>query len=159
MAQYSFVTTWCVAAPIEPVWEAISEVERYPEWWKGVRDVTVLEPAADGAKGVGTLYRLEWRSKLPYSLVFDSRVTRVEAPHLIEGQASGELEGVGVWRLFESPLGTAALYSWDVSTTRPWMNRLAPLARPAFAWNHDVVMRQGAVGLAEKLGAELLGRS
>ena len=36
------------------------------------------------------------------------------------------------------------------------MNRLAPLARPAFAWNHDYVMRQGARGLAEKLGVELV---
>jgi hypothetical protein len=36
------------------------------------------------------------------------------------------------------------------------MNRMAPLARPAFAWNHDYVMRQGALGLATQLGAELV---
>jgi hypothetical protein len=36
------------------------------------------------------------------------------------------------------------------------MNRLAPLARPLFAWNHDVVMRQGAAGLARLLQAQLL---
>ena len=116
----------------------------------------MIEPGEDGGAGVGTLYRLQWRSKLPYTLEFDSRVTRIEAPHVMEGQASGELEGIGVWRLFESPLGTAALYSWDVSTTRAWMNRLAPLGRPVFAWNHDYVMRQGAQGLADKLGAELI---
>jgi len=34
-----------------------------------------------------------------------------------------------------------------------------PLARPVFAWNHDAVMRQGAAGLAERLGAELVARS
>jgi hypothetical protein len=38
------------------------------------------------------------------------------------------------------------------------MNRLAPVARPAFAWNHDFVMRQGAEGLATKLGVELVVR-
>jgi len=43
MAAYSFLTTWCVDAPIEPVWELISASERYPEWWKGVRSVTELE--------------------------------------------------------------------------------------------------------------------
>ena len=37
--------------------------------------------------------------------------------------------------------------------TRAWMNRLAPMGRPAFAWNHDYVMRHGAQGLAERLGA------
>ena len=43
--------------------------------------------------GVGELDRFTWRSVLPYSLGFDLRVTRVKHPHLIEGSASGELEG------------------------------------------------------------------
>ena len=154
MAAYSFLTTWCVSSPIGPVWDLISESKDYPEWWKGVRNVTELEPGDE--QGVGSLQRFEWRSKLPYSLEFDMRVTRVEEPNLLEGQAMGELEGMGIWRLYESPLGTAVIYSWDVSTTRSWMNKLAPVARPAFEWNHDYVMRQGAHGLAEKLGCELL---
>ena len=36
------------------------------------------------------------------------------------------------------------------------MNLLAPLARPIFEWNHDVVMRRGAEGLARLLGARLV---
>jgi hypothetical protein len=36
------------------------------------------------------------------------------------------------------------------------MNALAPLARPAFAWNHDYVMRGGGEGLAHRLGCRLL---
>ena len=154
MATYSFLTTWCVAAPIEPVWDLISSSERYPEWWKGVRKVTELEPG--GENGVGTLSRLEWRSKLPYSLEFDVRVTRSEPPYLLEGHASGELEGVGVWRLYSSDIGTALIYSWDVATTRAWMNAISPVARRVFAWNHDYVMRQGSIGLSTRLGAELI---
>jgi carbon monoxide dehydrogenase subunit G len=159
MAAYSFLTTWCVDAPLDRVWEVLSDPERYPEWWKGVRKATVLEPGEAGAVGVGTLYRLTWRSKLPYTLEFDSRVTRCEPPHLLEGRATGELEGVGVWRLYEGAAGTAAIYSWDVSTTRAWMNAVGPLARPVFAWNHDYVMRQGARGLAALLGAELVANN
>jgi len=158
MAAYSFLTTWCIAAPLERVWDVLSDPEGYPDWWKGVRKVTVLEPG-EGGRGVGTLYRMEWRSKLPYSLVFDSRVTRSQQPYLIEGHASGELEGIGAWRLYEGAAGTAAIYSWDVSTTRAWMNAVGPLARPAFSWNHDYVMRQGAHGLARKLGAELVAKN
>jgi uncharacterized protein YndB with AHSA1/START domain len=156
MAQYSFLSTWCVAAPIERVWDVLSDPEAYPEWWKGVRRAKIIEPGEDGGTGVGTLYRLQWRSKLPYTLEFDSRVTRIEPPHVMQGQASGELAGVGLWRLFDSPLGTVALYDWNVATTRAWMNWLTPVARPVFAWNHDYVMRQGAQGLADKLGVELL---
>jgi hypothetical protein len=154
MAAYSFLTTWCVAAPIEPVWDLITASERYPEWWKGVRSVTELEPG--GEYGLGALSRFVWRSRLPYSLQFDMRVTRAEHPHLLEGYASGELEGVGICRLYEGAAGTAIVYDWDVSTTARWMNRLALLARPAFVYNHDYVMRQGAHGLASQLGTELV---
>lgn len=154
MAAYSFLTTWCVEAPVQRVWDVIFEVERYPEWWPGVRKVSGLEPGDEN--GLGALHRLEWRSKLPYSLEFDTRVTRSEPPYLLEGQASGELDGKGVWRLYEGAAGTALIYSWDVSTTRPWMNRIAPLARPAFVWNHDYVMRNGAHGLAKKLNVPLI---
>ena len=158
-SSYSFLTTWCVAAPIDRVWDVLADLPGYPDWWKGVRKVEVLEPGEQGDRGVGTLYRMTWRSKLPYSLVFDSRVTRMDEPHVMAGRATGELDGVGVWRLFEGAEGTVALYSWDVSTTAAWMNRMAPLARPAFTWNHGYVMRQGGHGLAQKLGAELIALS
>jgi hypothetical protein len=92
---------------------------------------------------------------LPYSLGFDLRVTRVERPYLLQGRAYGELEGVGTWRLYTGQ-GTAIVYDWRVQTTKRWMNAVGPLARPVFAWNHDLVMRQGGKGLAAELGAELL---
>jgi uncharacterized protein YndB with AHSA1/START domain len=153
MARYEFVTTWCVDAPIEAVFEVLNGSTGYPRWWKGVQSVEVLEPGDQG--GIGGLHRFTWRSVLPYSLGFDLRVTRVERPHLIEAQAFGELEGIGTWRLYEGH-GTAIVYDWRVRTTKLWMNLLGPLAGPAFAWNHDVVMRQGGEGLAGELGATLL---
>ncbi len=154
MAAYRFLTTWCVAAPVQDAWDVISASDRYPEWWKGVREVIELEPG--GEHGLGALSRFEWRSRLPYSVRFDMRVTCSEPPYLLAAHASGELVGVGIWRLYESPAGSALVYSWDVSTTRGWMNRLAPVGRPLFAWNHDHVMRQGAHGLAGRLGVELI---
>jgi hypothetical protein len=35
------------------------------------------------------------------------------------------------------------------------MNLAAPLARPAFTWNHDALMREAAQSLARRLDAEL----
>jgi uncharacterized protein YndB with AHSA1/START domain len=154
VAQYEFLTTWCVDAPIERVFDVLHDSAGYPDWWRGVAAVEVLTPG--DADGVGQTARFSWRSLLPYTLQFDSQVTRVERPHLIEGRAYGELEGVGVWRLFTGPDSTAVLYLWNVRTTKRWMNLTGPLARPAFRWNHDLVMRQGGVGLAKRLGASLL---
>jgi uncharacterized protein YndB with AHSA1/START domain len=153
VASYEFLTTWCVDAPIGDVYELIHDSKGYPRWWKGVVGVEVLEQGDE--LGVGERDRFTWRSMLPYTLGFELTVTRVEPPYLIEGRAHGELEGVGTWRLYEGQ-GVAVVYEWRVRTTKTWMNVLGPLARPAFAWNHDVVMRQGGRGLAAELGANLI---
>jgi len=153
MANYEFLTTWLLDAPVEQVFDVLHDSKSYPDWWKGVQSVEVLEEGDE--TGAGELDRFSWRSVLPYTLEFDLRLTRVERPHLMEGNATGELEGVGIWRLFEGPPGTAVIYDWRVRTTKAWMNAFGPVARPAFAWNHDLVMRQGGHGLAKRLNATL----
>jgi uncharacterized protein YndB with AHSA1/START domain len=151
---YEFLTTWVLAAPRERVWEAIYESETWPQWWRGV--VEAEREAEGDADGVGQIGRYVWRSKLPYNLEFRMRTTRAQKPHLLEGEASGELAGIGRWRLFEDDGATAVIYEWNVHTTKPWMNLLAPFAKPIFALNHDWVMRNGGTGLAGLLGCELL---
>jgi len=154
MATYSFLTTWLLDSPREPVWEAIYAQERWPEWWRGVEAAEELR-SGDGDR-VGAVSRMVWRSLLPYRVRFEVTTTRVERPHLMEGRATGELAGTGRWRLYEDDGVTAVLYEWNVATTRPWMNLLAPLARPVFEWNHDWVMARGGEGIAELLGCRLL---
>jgi hypothetical protein len=154
MAEYRFLTTWLLEAEREPIWDAIYDSERWPEWWKGVLEAEKLEEGDES--GVGRYGRYIWKSKLPYRLEFFVRTTKVEKPHLLEGDAEGELAGVGRWRLFEQDGATAVLYEWNVHTTRAWMNLLTPIARPIFAVNHDYVMRNGGVGIAELLGVPLL---
>jgi uncharacterized protein YndB with AHSA1/START domain len=153
VAAYRFLTTWLLEAERERVWEAIYDSERWPEWWKGVLEAEELEEGDES--GVGRYGRYIWKSKLPYRLEFFVRTTKVEKPHLLEGDAEGELAGVGRWRLFEQDGATAVLYEWNVHTTRAWMNLLTPIARPIFAVNHDYVMRNGGVGIAELLGVPL----
>ena len=154
MVQYSFLTTWLLDAPVEPVWDAIYDTDAWPSWWRGVRRVEELVPR--GPDGVGGISRFTFRSALPYDLVFEMRSVRVEHHRLLEGVASGELAGVGRWRFFVQPRTTAVTYEWDVETTSRWMNLLGPVGRPAFAWNHDRVMRAGGEGLAAHVGARLL---
>jgi hypothetical protein len=154
VAEYRFLTTWLLASPRQPVWDAIYDSERWPEWWHGVLEAEKLK--AGDADGVGQEGRYVWKSKLPYRLEFLIRTTQVEEPYLLQGEAHGELAGTGRWRLSEEGGVTAVLYEWNVRTTKAWMNLLTPIARPVFAVNHDYVMRNGAEGLAKLLGCELL---
>jgi uncharacterized protein YndB with AHSA1/START domain len=158
VAHYEFVTSWQLDATIDDVFGLLRDSERYPVWWKGVKDVELLETGNEN--GIGDVSRFTWRSVLPYSLSFDLRATRVEEPHVLEGDAFGELAGTGIWTLSErNGGGTTVVYDWRVRTTKWWMNAFGPLARPAFVWNHDIVMRQGARGLAAELGARLIAAS
>jgi hypothetical protein len=151
---YEFVTIWHVQAPIEAVWNEIYHSELWPTWWKGVE--SVVEVKKGDERGVGSIRRYTWKSKLPYRLTFEMETVRVEPPMLLEGMAVGELEGNGLWQLSREGNGTVARYDWKVETTKQWMNLLAPIARPVFNWNHDVVMNWGARGLATRLGADVV---
>lgn len=157
MAEYRFLTTWLLDAPRESVWETIHDQKGWPSWWRGVEEVVELDPGDE--EGLGSRSRLIWRSFLPYNLVFEAHTTRVERPHLMEGEVDGELAGIGRWRLFESDGATAVLYEWNVRTTRAWMNLLAPVGRPFFAWNHNWVMARGGEGIANRLGCRLLANT
>ena len=153
MAEYHFVSIWPINAPIERVWEEIHHAERWPSWWTYVAGVEELEPGA--ADGTGKRMRLLFRTRLPYTLGFDVRVTHVHPPSELVAEATGELAGTGRWTLTPVAGGTVVRYNWDIRTTRRWMNLLAPVARPVFRWNHDELMRAGGQGLARRLGADL----
>ena len=54
---------------------------------------------------------------------------------------------------------TTFQYDWNVSTTKQWMNIVAPIAKPFFSWNHDIIMNWGAEGLGRKLGGAKVATS
>ena len=44
MADYHYVSTWQLQAPIERVWTAISDLEQATAWNRGVQEIQVLAP-------------------------------------------------------------------------------------------------------------------
>jgi uncharacterized protein YndB with AHSA1/START domain len=153
-AEYRFLTTWLLEAERERVWAQIYDSDSWPQWWRGVRVAETLVRGDE--RGLGQVGRYVWRGAIPYPVSFDIRTTRAEHPYLLEGEATGGLEGTGRWRLFEDTGVTAVLYEWNVRTNKRWMNLIAPVAKPVFEWNHDWVMRNGGRGLAARLGCRLL---
>jgi hypothetical protein len=107
MAEYHFVSTWQIQAPIERVWEEIYHAERWPSWWKYVVGVDELEPGA--ADGAGKRQRLLFRTarRLGADLALPDTPSR---PHWPVGAAwwvvlGGALVAVVVlgWRRSTSP--------------------------------------------------------
>lgn len=155
MAEFHFVTIWCIEAPLPQVCDAILSCLNWPKWWKSVKKVEEVD--SQDSDGIGGLLRFTWKGQLPYWLTFDIRVVRIVPLMTLEAHASGELEGVGCWHFWHDKNSaiTVVRYEWHVRTTRLWMNLLAPIAKPLFKWNHDKIMRQGGEGLARLLKARL----
>ena len=149
MAEYRFLTVWRINAPIDRVFTTIVDAPNWPRWWPSVHKVEAIESGDED--GIGAVLRYTFRGWLPYSLVFDVRATRIKRPTALEGAATGELEGTGVWTFEAVGDTTSVRYEWNVRTTRWWMNIAAPIARLVFAWNHNYVMERGRRGLQRYL--------
>lgn len=149
--EYAFVTRWEIAASLSEVWRVIYDVERWPEWWKGV---SVQKLREGDHTGTGAAVAFTWNATLPYKLRFTMTTTQVVPGERIKGRATGELEGVGTW-LFRAVDSTTTVveYHWQVRTTRRWMNRLSFILKPVFRASHNMVMRQGEHGLIRKFRA------
>ncbi len=152
--RYSFITKWQIKAPVEEVWDAIYNSLEWPQWWKGVIKADELQEG-DG-RGINGVREYTWKSVLPYKLRFKSKLTEREDYKLLHGVAFGELEGDGTWHFYHKDGITYLQYDWNVYTNKKWMNLFSFILKPLFKYNHNVVMKWGAKGLAKKLDAELL---
>ncbi len=153
---FTLVSRWRIPAPMEEVWAQLRHTRDWPCWWPYVQEVTEL--CRGDAAGVGAVQRFAWRTRLPYRILLVTRVTRIEAPRLIEAEASGDLCGSGCWRLRPVRGATLVRYEWRVRVRKPWMRRFARWLRPVYRWNHAAVMRAGEAGLIARLAAASAGR-
>ena len=154
MKSYSFTTYWHFGVKIEPVWNAILDIEQWPAWWKYVKAAELV--AKGDENGLGTVHRLTWSGRIPYELTFESRVTEIQKHAVLQADAQGDLSGAGRWIFSEDGDTTRVRYDWNVSTSKKWMNFLAPALESMFRWNHDQIMSEGGRALAQRLGVELL---
>ena len=164
MRTYSFRDEWQVDAPPARVWALIAEPMSYPLWWPIYLDAKIVEDNGP----VGSVACLKFRVLLPYTLSITTTSTRSEAPRLLEGNVSGELEGSWRWTLepvmapkaaAKGPIGggTRVAFEETVHTNRWILNLLGPVAHPLFAMNHRIAARKGADGMRAYLARESAG--
>ena len=110
MADYHYVSTWQLQAPIEQVWPAISDLEHVPAWYPAVQEVQTV--TAGDPDGVGRRVRYLIKGRLPMRLAFEATITRVDPPREVELRAEGELAGTGRWDLQQHGDVTSVRYTW-----------------------------------------------
>ena len=129
------------------VFDALYDIGRYPMWWPQFRQVT---PTATGQP----YYYMVVRSFLPYRIAYTlTPVTTDRARGVLMARVRGEIEGRIRWQINPSPIGSVVYFEERVQTSLDLLNMLAPFARWLFELNHQVMMRDGRLGLRAYLAA------
>ncbi len=143
---FRFEEEWSLpgSSPDE-VWDVLAHGELLPQWWRGV--YLEAEPLDSGEPKVGARLRAKARGFLPYRLRFVMEVVEMDPGKLIAVKTEGDFDGY--WRAMLAPLNDSTHVDllWEVTVERPVLKFLAPLLRPAFAWNHRWTTPRGEAGL------------
>jgi uncharacterized protein YndB with AHSA1/START domain/mannose-6-phosphate isomerase-like protein (cupin superfamily) len=141
--EYLFVDEWDVAAPPQAVFDALADARTYPRWWTPV----YIDVDADGPPVLGKVSKQHFKGRLPYHLHTQSKITRLEPPHVVQGDVEGDLRGRGTWTLTPTATGTHVRFDWRVYADRKLLRALTPVLRPAFRWNHNWAIERAMDGL------------
>jgi hypothetical protein len=100
------------------------------------------------------------RSFLPYEINYVLVPEIADRGHgLLQARVDGDIVGRIRWQIDPHRSGSIAHFEERVETQVDLLNLLAPLARLAFEANHQVMMRDGLIGLKAYLGARRLARA
>lgn len=148
--RFEFFDEWRLAAEPATVWPVIRNVEGWPDWWPSVRSVVPVIGRSTPT------WEFRFHTRLPYEMVFAAELDRNDSLLAADARVSGRVDGNG--RCAATPIegGTLVRFDWWVRPQVAWMRAVAPLARPAFSWNHRSLMDEGGRALARRLGTRLL---
>lgn len=150
---YHFVDRWRVEGDLKEVADILEDALALPRWWGSVYfEVKEIEPGGEG--GVGKLISLRAGGWLPYTLRINFRTIESRYPHGFTMDATGDLEGKGIWTFRQDGPFVLITYAWTIKANKPIIEKLSFLLKPIFRSNHTWTMNRGE----ESLKLELLRR-
>jgi hypothetical protein len=150
---YHFVTKWRVEGDIEEVADIIEDAATLTCWWPSVYfEYEQLEPG--GEHGIGKLIYLRAGGWLPYTLRINFRTIESRYPNGFTLEATGDLEGTGIWTFAQDGAYVNIAYDWTIRANKSIVRSLSFLLKPIFRSNHNWTMKRGE----ESLKLELLRR-
>lgn len=150
LLEFEIPSRWRVEGNIDDVYDLISKPQEFVRWWSEVY-LRVEEVESGDESGVGRIHNLHTRGWLPYTLNWQSRITKVRRPVHLVVEARGDLEGTGEWRFRQDGERVRVDFDWTVVTNKPWIRYLVPVLKPLFAANHRWAMQKGLEGLRREL--------
>jgi hypothetical protein len=143
---YRFRNLWSVRATATRVFDALVDLANYPTWWPDIQAVRQIDDETA---------EITCRSTLPYVLTFCLHRTEQDpAARRMRVDMTGDLEGYVLGVVTEHRTAGALLaISQQVVVTKPLLRVLAPVGRPFFRANHNLMMRRGQRGFRAYLAS------
>src|SRR5688572_14617275 len=148
-SEYSFRDRWRVDGAIQDVADLFLNTAEIADWWPQFSCVAIAE--AGSPDGATRSFGARANGFLPYALVLDFRVTRVQFPQQFSVEVSGDLRGHGGGKLRQTGRHVEIDFDLTICAVRPLLHVLSLVARPALVAQHRWVMRQGERGLQNVL--------
>ena len=147
---YRFATVFTIDVEPQRIWDALI----LPEGW--LASYPDIERWTDKARGdadhLGDRYGVEHRLAGPATLRYDLEVVQSRAPYRLTWRVTGDLAGTGAFELDELDGVTDIRFTWEVATTRRWMNAAAPLIRRQMVRAYKRSVAAAVSGLADAVG-------
>jgi uncharacterized protein YndB with AHSA1/START domain len=120
------------------VWELISDVDRYKEWWSWLRIFDAQGLVASDE------WRCEVQPPLPYPVRFRVQLDEVVAPQSVRARIGGDVIGTAVLTLEETATGCTACLVSSLAPGNATLRLVSRLAAPIARFGHDWVLDSGA---------------
>lgn len=145
---YRFDLAWEISHARDAVFDALTKIEDYPQWWSDYREVRRIDEET---------VAIVLQSSLPYKLRLTNRflICDQQRGHFrlaLDGDIAGWID----FAMTDQPSGATRVHiTQECTAEKRLLRMLAPIARRAFAHNHALTMRRGHLGLSGLLAGEV----
>jgi hypothetical protein len=154
--EYVFIDKWKVEADLREVADIIEDSEGLVRWWPSVYlEYRQLHPGDQ--RGVGRIVQYRAKGFLPYTLRITFGTIESRYPNGLTLNASGDLEGVGIWSFAQNGPYVDVTYDWKVKANKPVVKLFSFALKPIFAANHRWTMARGEESLKLELARRRAG--
>lgn len=131
-----------MAAEPRAVWQAIRQVDAFPQWWPWLSQLQVERAGRSAGASLteGTVLRGVVSPPLPYRMAVAVRLGHCQPGRRIEATIAGDLVGEATLGLEAEGAGTLTEVAWTIEMRQPAMRAVARLAHPLLRWGHDRVV-------------------
>jgi uncharacterized protein YndB with AHSA1/START domain len=148
--EYHLTTEWWFEGTAEEIYDLLSDTDAMRRWWRAILvGLEEVEPGDD--EGVGKVVQMHVRAALPYTLHWQFRVREANRPRGFSIEASGDLNGRGVWTLTQEGPWVHVHYDWRVRADAWYLRTFSFALKPLFAANHRWAMQRLDAGIRLEL--------